>query len=63
MIDSDLELMTTSKLYFRQTKRIEIELGGPQYVQMMMDRLKSMIEQSESDIDEDGDLVDNLYSV
>ena len=28
-----------------------------------MDRLKAMIEQSESDIDEDGELVDNLYSV
>jgi hypothetical protein len=29
----------------------------------MMDKLKAMIEQSESDVDEDGDLVDNLYSV
>lgn len=63
MIDSDMEPLSISKLYFRQTKRIEIELGGPKYVQMMMDRLKAMIEQSESDVDEDGDLVDNLYSV
>lgn len=58
-----MEPESVSKLYFRQTKRIEIELGGPQYVQKMMDRLKAMIEQSESDVDEDGDLVENLYSV
>ena len=32
-------------------------------MQKMMDKLKAMIEQSESDVDEDGDLVDNLYSV
>ena len=32
LIDSESEILSVSKLYFRQTKRIEIEIGGPQYI-------------------------------
>lgn len=63
IIDSEPEIVSVSKLYFRQTKRIEIEIGGPQYIKNKMAQIQALIEQSDSDVDEDGDLVDNLFSV
>jgi hypothetical protein len=39
LIDSEPEILSVSKLYFRQTKRIEIEIGGPKYIQNKMAQL------------------------
>ena len=36
LIESDPEPLSVSKLYFRQTKRIECEIGGPQYIKKKM---------------------------
>ena len=36
LIDSEAEILSVSKLYFRQTKRIECDIGGPQYIKNKM---------------------------
>lgn len=40
-----------------------MEIGGPQYIKNKMAQIQALIEQSESDVDEDGELVDNLFAV
>lgn len=60
MIDSGPELASVSKLYFKQSKKLAIELAGGK--EKFKKKMQLQIEQSESsDNDEDGDLIDNLY--
>lgn len=64
LIDSEMELATVTRFYCKQTYKILKELYGAQEVIQAAARHQMQIgEQSESDLDDDGELVDQMFGV
>ena len=59
LVDSDIEMASITRFYCKQTYKILKELYGAQEVIRAAARSQMQIaEQSESDLDDDGELVD-----
>jgi hypothetical protein len=64
LIESDMEMATITRFYCKQTYKILKELYGAKEVLQAAARSQMQIaEQSESDLDDDGELVDQMFGV